>query len=67
VTSTKHLPEGVSLDAQKSKITAWCVANDRQLTSVFVDAGISGKRADNRPELQKALAAVTKSRGALIV
>ena len=40
--------DGVSLDAQKAKIEAWCVANDFELEGVFVDAGISGKRADNR-------------------
>ena len=34
---------------------------------MFVDAGISGKRADNRPELQKALSAVTKNKGILVV
>ena len=67
VSTEAQAVEGVSLDAQKAKITAWCIANDRELAGVFVDAGISGKRADNRPELQKALAAVTKSRGALIV
>ena len=59
--------DGVSLDAQKAKIEAWCVANDFELEGVFVDAGLSGKRADNRPELQSALTAVTESKGALIV
>lgn len=32
-----------------------------------MDAGLSGKRADNRPELQKALDAVTKCSGVLLV
>lgn len=59
--------EGVSLDAQRSRIEAWCLANDFELAGVFVDAGISGKRADNRPELQAALTAVAKHRGALVV
>lgn len=59
--------EGVSLDAQRSRIEAWCLANDFELAGVFVDAGISGKRADNRPELQNALNAVTKAKGVLVV
>ncbi len=67
VSTEAQAVEGVSLDAQKTKIAAWCIANDRELAAVFVDAGISGKRADNRPELQKALTTVTKRRGALVV
>jgi len=59
--------EGVSLDAQRAKAEAWCLANDYSLSAVFVDAGVSGKRADNRPELQAALNAVTKAKGVLVV
>jgi len=59
--------EGVSLEAQQAKIQAWCLANDFELGGLFVDAGISGKRQDNRPELQNALSAVTKSKGVLVV
>jgi len=58
--------EGVSLDAQRARIAAWCELNGYSLADVFVDAGISGKRADNRPALQAALAAV-KSGSALVV
>lgn len=47
--------DGVSLDAQRAKIAAWCDLNDYALTAVHVDAGISGKSADNRPGLQAAL------------
>jgi len=59
--------DGVSLDAQRAKIQAWCAANDFELIGVYVDAGISGKRADNRPELQNALNTVTRVKGALVV
>ncbi|MBL8816063.1 MAG: recombinase family protein [Planctomyces sp.] len=59
--------DGVSLDAQRARIEAWCLANDVVLTAVFVDAGVSGKRADNRPELQRAISAVTRQKGILIV
>lgn len=59
--------EGVSLDAQEAKIRAWCVANDGELAGLYVDAGLSGGRADNRPQLQAALADVTAGGGALVV
>jgi len=67
VSTEGQATEGVSLEAQRAKIEAWCLANDVQLGGVFVDAGISGKRADNRPELQNALNAVCKAKGVLIV
>ena len=67
VSTENQANEGVSLDAQQAKIQAWCLANDVELAGVFVDAGISGKRADNRPELQNALAAVSKAKGVLVV
>ena len=47
--------DGVSLDAQRAKIAAWCELSDYALAAVHVDAGISGKSADNRPGLQAAL------------
>ncbi|HOT50313.1 MAG TPA: recombinase family protein [Candidatus Hydrogenedentes bacterium] len=59
--------DGVSLDAQRARIAAWCDANGYELAAVHVDAGISAKRADNRPGLQAALAEVCKERGALVV
>jgi len=67
VSTEGQATEGVSLEAQRAKIEAWCLANDVQPGGVFVDAGVSGKRADNRPQLQEALAAVSKAKGVLIV
>ena len=58
--------DGVSLDAQRAKLEAWCSLNDYTLTAVHVDAGISGKSADNRPGLQAALADCRKG-SALVV
>jgi site-specific DNA recombinase len=49
--------DGVSLDAQRAKIEAWCLSNGYKLGGLYVDA-LSGGRADNRPQLQKALDAV---------
>ena len=67
VSTPGQVDEGISLEAQQAKAEAWCVANDVELSAVFMDAGISGKRADNRPELQKALQAVTECGGILVV
>lgn len=67
VSTEGQATEGVSLEAQQARIEAWCLANDVQPGGVFVDAGVSGKRADNRPQLQEALAAVSKAKGVLIV
>jgi len=67
VSTERQASEGVSLEAQKERIAAWCLANDYNLVDVFIDAGISGKRADNRPALQEAIEAVTRSGGVLVV
>lgn len=67
VSTEGQATEGVSLEAQRSRIAAWCELNGYALVNVFVDAGVSGKRADNRPSLLAALDAATKSGGALVV
>jgi DNA invertase Pin-like site-specific DNA recombinase len=59
--------EGVSLEAQRAKIEAWCGLQGMALAAVYVDAGLSGKRADNRPELQRAIAHACKVKGAVVV
>lgn len=58
--------EGVSLDNQQERIAAWAKANGHELAGMYVETG-SGGRADNRPELQKAMAEVCKNRGILVV
>ncbi len=67
VSTEGQVTDGVSLDAQRAKIEAWCLVNDVQMGQVFVDAGISGKRADNRPQLQAALDTVCADGGVLVV
>ena len=67
VSTETQATDGVSLDAQRAKIEAWCIVNDMTLGQVFVDAGVSGKRADNRPQLQAALDAVCNDGGVLVV
>ncbi len=59
--------DGVSLDAQKGKISAWAELNGFELVAVEVDAGLSGGRADNRPGLQAALNHACKEKAALVV
>jgi len=60
VSTQGQADEGVSLEAQRAKIEAWCAANDYTLEAVFVDAGISGKAMGNRQGLSEALDAVGK-------
>jgi len=67
VSTDGQATDGVSLDAQRERIAAWCTGNGFELGHVFVDAGLSGGRSDNRPGLQSALEAVCKTKGVLIV
>lgn len=67
VSTDDQVSEGVSLDAQEAKIKAWCLLNDYSLVNIFVDAGLSGGRADNRPGLQSAINAACKDGSALVV
>jgi DNA invertase Pin-like site-specific DNA recombinase len=66
VSTTGQAVDGVSLEAQRARIEAYCLLNELELSAVFVDAGISGKRADNRPELQNALNAACQAGGVLV-
>ena len=67
VSTEDQAAEGVSLDAQREKIAAYCALHGLELHQTFEDAGLSGKRADNRPGLQAALRAVCERRGVLVV
>lgn len=67
VSTDKQADEGISLEAQQSRIEAWCTANGYELIAVHVDAGLSGKRADNRPELNAAIDAACDQQAALVV
>ena len=55
VSTTMQATDGVSLDAQRAKIEAWAMLNDYDLKAIHVDAGISGKKTQNRPGLQSAI------------
>ena len=54
VSTDERAREGVSLEAQQSRIRAYCEAKELELTDVLVDDGISGKTLD-RPALRELL------------
>lgn len=58
--------EGVSLTVQSERIEAWCALNGYSYDGSFVEV-MSAGRADNRPELQKAIAATCRRHGVLVV
>ena len=66
VSTSGQAQDGVSLSAQEAKIRAWSELNGADDVVIFTDAGLSGKRADNRPALQDALRTVGKG-DALVV
>lgn len=51
---------------QRDRIASWCASNGCEFDASFVEV-MSGGRADNRPELQKAIAAACRLRGVLVV
>lgn len=67
VSTSEQAQDGVSLDAQRARIAAWCQANGVELVALHADAGLSGSRADNRPGLQAALTDASKRKAALVV
>ena len=66
VSTTEQQDEGVSLLHQQERIGAWAKANGHELAGMFVEAR-SGGRADNRPELKKAVAEAGREGGILVV
>jgi len=66
VSTARQADEGVSLDAQRAKIAAYCDLHGLELGIIHADEGISGGRADNRPGLQRALTDVCKRKGVLV-
>ena len=57
VSTQGQADEGVSLEAQRAKIRAWCELNDAELVAVFEDAGLSGASMKGREGLDAALKA----------
>lgn len=67
VSTDEQAADGCSLAAQREKVDAYCRLHDLELIDVCEDAGVSGKRADNRPGLQRALALACKHKATLVV
>ena len=67
VSTEEQATEGVSLDAQRAKVLAYCGLHSLGLAQTYADEGLSGKRADNRPGLQSAITHACESRGVLVV
>jgi site-specific DNA recombinase len=67
VSTDGQVADGVSLDAQREKIAAYCTLHGAELLDVCADEGISGKRADNRPGLQQALKLACQHKATLVV
>jgi len=67
VSTTGQAEDGVSLDAQRSKIAAWCEVMGYELVQVFADEGISGHSMEKRASLQAAVCMVCACGGVLVV
>lgn len=67
VSTDSQADDGVSLDAQRERIIDYCTRQNIALATIEADEGLSGKRADNRPGLRKALKAVCRAKGVLVV
>ena len=67
VSTEEQAREGVSLEAQRHKITAWTEALDGELLFIVEDAGISGKLIRNREGLKKAIEAACTEKAALVI
>ena len=67
VSTEEQAREGVSMEAQKHRITAWTEALDGELLFIAEDAGISGKLIRNREGLRGAIEAACTEKAALVI
>lgn len=56
VSTREQSEQGYSIPAQQQAIKQYCQKNDLQLVDLYIDAGISGKSIDKRPEMKRLLA-----------
>jgi len=56
-----------SIEKQVAKCKEYCEANGYKVAGVFEDKAMSGGRADNRPQLQKALKLCCKEKAVMVV
>ena len=62
VSTDEQAREGVSLDAQQSRIRAYCEAKELELVDMLTDDGISGKTLE-RPALRELLQRCERGEG----
>ena len=67
VSTADQADRGVSLEAQRRRLEAYCEAHGLALVRVEEDAGVSAKRTSNRPALQRALKALEKGEASGLV
>lgn len=67
VSTDEQAREGISLEAQQSKIEAWAEALDLDVIALEIDAGISGKNIRAREGLKRALELACSEKAALVV
>lgn len=66
VSTAMQADEGVSISAQKEKITCWANMNGITLIEIFEDNGISGKNTTARPGFQKAMEAALRHKAIMV-
>lgn len=67
VSTAGQATEGASVEMQECRARQWAIQNGHEVTAVYIDAGISGRKMENRPELQNALDDVCQCAGVLVV
>ena len=67
VSTEGQAEEGVSLDAQESKIRAWADLNDAELAGIYADRGVSGYHAAKRPEFLQVVELACRDKAVLVV
>lgn len=67
VSTDAQVREGVSLEVQKGKITAWAKIQDQYLICIEEDAGISGKLIRNREGLKRAIEVACDEEAVLVI
>ena len=67
VSTEEQATEGVSLDAQRAKVLAYCGLHGLGLAHTYADEGLSGKWADNRPGLQGTITHACEFQAVLVV
>ncbi|MEE8105697.1 MAG: recombinase family protein [Planctomycetota bacterium] len=67
VSTIEQAETGISLDAQRHRLRAYCDAHALTLARVETDAGLSAKRTSNRPALLRALLSLKRGEATGIV